>query len=224
MTALIMIRLSTKLEADGAYLADVSPPLSDDGAYDTAQEVLSDEAPVDSATDLVTRAIASNGSLVGTSMPLAQAVAPLEDTEEAQSKRADGKKSKKKNKKKKKGSQSSETAAKGSGTKPSMFSHNNIYEQLAAVDLDGEDAKSDGEAVQGEGSLSEEADKAQIETFERNGTTYYAYAAAPPGVENAQGVEKEMTWMPPFDSDFWRVYGNKLRVFGTEESVWKLAS
>jgi len=31
-----------------------------------------------------------------------------------------------------------------------------------------------------------------------------------------------MVVMPPFDSDFWRVYGNKLRVFGTEEGALEL--
>ena len=29
--------------------------------------------------------------------------------------------------------------------------------------------------------------------------------------------------MPRFDTDFWRVYGNKLRVFGTEEGVCVLS-
>ena len=31
-----------------------------------------------------------------------------------------------------------------------------------------------------------------------------------------------VTLMPPFSSDFWRVYGNKLRVFGTVEGVCDL--
>ena len=33
---------------------------------------------------------------------------------------------------------------------------------------------------------------------------------------------KAATMMPQFDSDFWRVYGNKLRVFGTVENVCDL--
>ncbi|KAK4540188.1 hypothetical protein LTR36_009686 [Oleoguttula mirabilis] len=37
--------------------------------------------------------------------------------------------------------------------------------------------------------------------------------------ELAKGIERGM---PKLGSDFWRVYGNKLRVFGTEESVCRL--
>ena len=32
----------------------------------------------------------------------------------------------------------------------------------------------------------------------------------------------EVILMPPFRSDFWRVYGNKLRVFGTKEEMFCL--
>ena len=39
-----------------------------------------------------------------------------------------------------------------------------------------------------------------------------------PGKPNFPGM------MPPFDSDFWKPYRNKLRVFGTEEGVCDLAS
>ena len=38
--------------------------------------------------------------------------------------------------------------------------------------------------------------------------------------ENVAWGEREVgTVMPSFDSDFWKVYGNKLRVFGTQEGV-----
>jgi hypothetical protein len=34
----------------------------------------------------------------------------------------------------------------------------------------------------------------------------------------------EVVLMPSFDTDFWRVYGNKLRVFGTKEEIFRLAA
>ena len=41
---------------------------------------------------------------------------------------------------------------------------------------------------------------------------------------NQPDAEKSDTRdMPPFDGDFWRVYGNKLRMFGTVERVIHLA-
>jgi len=40
------------------------------------------------------------------------------------------------------------------------------------------------------------------------------------GQENMEEVREGL--MPAFSSDFWRVYGNKLRVFGTVEGVFPL--
>jgi hypothetical protein len=34
--------------------------------------------------------------------------------------------------------------------------------------------------------------------------------------------QKKDAFMPSFESDFWRVYANRLRVFGTEERVLEL--
>jgi poly(A)-specific ribonuclease len=34
--------------------------------------------------------------------------------------------------------------------------------------------------------------------------------------------QRQKTLMPPLESDFWKVYGNRLRVFGTDERVLDL--
>lgn len=249
MTALIMIRLSAKLEADGTYIADVSPPLSEDEAYDTAEEMLSDgraspkddvvaaplappfsqgmiSAAFDGTPELVAPPIASHGNLAGDMIPLAQAVTPLEDTEPAPSTRAERKKQKRKSKKS--NQTSSDSKSNGAGT--STFFHQNIYEQLAMADQN-EGANNDEEAGAEEGQVVSpvgDCDQARVATFKRNGTTFYSYAQTPPRAEKVAEASREKTepmkLMPPFGSDFWRVYGNKLRVFGTVESVWRLTS
>ncbi|KAL2355890.1 ribonuclease H-like domain-containing protein [Cryomyces antarcticus] len=68
----------------------------------------------------------------------------------------------------------------------------------------------------------------------RAGPTLHASAAAKATTLNANpdewtvmkkersGGEEEM--MPPFGTDFWRVYGNKLRVFGTREGLCDLTA
>lgn len=44
------------------------------------------------------------------------------------------------------------------------------------------------------------------------------------GLEIGRQTESVSDLMPPFGSDFWAVYGNKLRVYGTEEGVCKLGA
>ncbi|KAF1811394.1 CAF1-domain-containing protein [Eremomyces bilateralis CBS 781.70] len=42
-------------------------------------------------------------------------------------------------------------------------------------------------------------------------------------IRQLQEPKQLQGWMPPLESDFWRVYGNKLRVFGTVEKELNLA-
>ncbi|KAL1624523.1 hypothetical protein SLS54_003866 [Diplodia seriata] len=226
LTALIMIRLSTKLEQDGAYLKDASLAVSDDESYDTAPETLPDRsdsspfppsnqgiATLDGEAELVTPAITPNVN--GDQTALAQAVAPLEDTDTARNKKTA-------RKKKGKGGQA------GGETKSTlMFSSTNLFAQLATADTESEDEQ-DAELVPEEprnGSPTEETEDAQVATYQWDGTTYYSYpdeGAAQQGATVNREAMEPMTLMPPFETDFWRVYGNKLRVFGTTESVWNL--
>ncbi|KAK0647316.1 Uncharacterized protein DIS24_g7816 [Lasiodiplodia hormozganensis] len=236
LTALIMIRLSTKLEHDGAYLKDVSLADSDDDeAYDTAEEILPDRSgspplstpnqgmiTLDGVTELLTPAITPG--VDGDQTALMQEVAPLADTDTAQKKAS-------RKKKKKKGGQTN-TNTKSS----SMFSSKNKFEQLAIADTESEgemadvesekeeDAEATSESLQND-LLSKRPEKSQVEAVQWGGTTYYSYeneGAAPQSSTVNREATEPMTLMPPFETDFWRVYGNKLRVFGTTESVWKL--
>lgn len=237
LTALVMIRLSTKLEQDGAYLKDVSLADSDDDeAYDTAEEILPDRSgspplstpnqgmiTLDGVTELLTPAITPG--VHGDQTALTQEVAPLADTDTVQEKKASRKK------KKKKGGQTN-TDTKSS----SMFSSKNKFEQLAIADTESEGEMADDESEKEEDTeatseplqddlLSKRPEESQVAAVQWGGTTYYSYenegADLQSSTVNREATEP-MTLMPPFETDFWRVYGNKLRVFGTTESVWKL--
>ncbi|KAH7061386.1 ribonuclease H-like domain-containing protein [Macrophomina phaseolina] len=237
MTALIMIRLSTKLEEDGVYLQDVSPPLSEDEAYDTAPEDTSDGASPaakpssnqsilsgiwDGTTESITPSMAFNEDWNDDSTPLAQTAAPLDNTEPARRKKAERRKQKTSGKK-----SGSGPAAKGEAE--SMFSHKNMFAQLALGDLEGgEDEESEGNSEVQMGYPSRGPGEPRAAAFESDGTTLYSYTPSVPKIDKVPEVNRDgmepMTLMPPFESDFWRVYGNKLRVFGTAESVWRLRS
>ena len=47
-------------------------------------------------------------------------------------------------------------------------------------------------------------------------------ASSAAGVRELSSSEPRHNMIPPFDVDFWRVYGNKLRCYGTQEEVCDL--
>lgn len=241
MTALIMIRLSTKLEAEGAYLEDVSPSLSneegeeeEEESYVTAPEdTVSDgrasphvpknsqgiiSVNVDGTTELTTPPMAFSEDWNTNGAPLAHEGAPPDNTEPTRRKKANRKKHK--DGKSNGHDSGSPTKNNGSGSK---FTHKNMFAQL--MDLDGDDEDDEG----GTGSLLRGGSgKQPVATIKRDGTTYYTYEPAESKMDKDAEVDREgteqMTWMPPFESEFWQTYGNKLRAFGTQEGVWRLQS
>ncbi|KAF2085243.1 CAF1-domain-containing protein, partial [Saccharata proteae CBS 121410] len=143
LTALIMIRLSAKLDAAGSAASNKSPGMSDDEAYETASDGLSHANQKKSSNQLAP----------GTTAATAETV---------------------------KGDSETWGAPSESSLKP--FGDGGVQEQPAP-------------------------------SFMLNGCTYYL---------TPQMQREPMTAMPPFGTDFWRVYDNKLRVFGTVESMWQL--
>jgi poly(A)-specific ribonuclease len=118
------------------------------------------------------------------------------------------KKKKNKNKKKKKGPNDKSADPK--------FVSNNLFENLremslkSKVDAEGEDwpiEEQNDVQPNGEGSWADEP-------YIQDKTGWVA-------IEKMK--RKPMELMPAFDSEFWQEFGNKLRIFGTEELSLKIA-
>ncbi|KAK8202203.1 hypothetical protein M8818_005730 [Zalaria obscura] len=85
-------------------------------------------------------------------------------------------------------------------------------------------------------SPSDEEETEEEEVLDFDNLQSSDVPAATPVVSDTDGVTAPNTWgsvmeewvpmrlMPRFDSDFWKVYGNKLRVFGTVEGMCPLDS
>ncbi|KAF2100482.1 CAF1-domain-containing protein [Rhizodiscina lignyota] len=84
---------------------------------------------------------------------------------------------------------------------PSRFSHGNIYDKLGSLSIESDNDKE----TQGDGPS-------------------YTDSHSPQSASKSTATEKsDRAEMPPFQSDFWRVYGNKLRAFGTVEGLVHLS-
>ncbi|KAI9780067.1 MAG: hypothetical protein M1839_007049 [Geoglossum umbratile] len=181
LTATILIKLATRLEAEGEYVVPEADPCSDD-SFTTAPE------SVDSP-------LASPVGSPQTQAPTRGGVGPSVSPQGVSHIGGDGsatgpphRSSRKKRRKLK---------AKRSATE-TQFSHPTKFDLL--VNLENEEGST-------ELSRSAEAECGDTDTD----------VAAP------EPDDSEVILMPPFHSDFWRVYGNKLRVFGTKEETFCLA-
>jgi len=205
-----MIRLSAKLKAEGTYIKDISTS-DDDGPYTTAPEdaggislLPEDQLPrIDGfpANDgLLTTAPEQTTTLTAPSMSASSGifVDPAMPSNPPQA-FAEVKVGKKKRKKK----SGATKAAKGG-----RYAHMTMFDQLRNMELS--------------------ADKDPIPEGPPKVLGIDRIKAAHTGLATASfsapQVEKKasMTLMPPFDSGFWRVYGNKLRIFGTAEAILEL--
>ncbi|KAK7538623.1 ribonuclease H-like domain-containing protein [Phyllosticta citribraziliensis] len=238
LTAIIMVRLSAKLESEGTYLQEMTTPRTE--AEPETSSLASNPAPgvVAASKGLLTTTLESitkmlsvrsndeakpggrpaplvdASTVVPTQVPAGAVVndSKVEDMASANMEGAVGKKKKKKNRKKKKETNVEKEAndtRSAKGSNQSLYSSHNPYDRLASVDSEfndeneGFDQVDTGEAQGGwdEVQMAEEQEPCAVEF----------------------GQREPMALMPRFESDFWRVYGNKLRVFGTQESVWKLS-
>ena len=206
-----MIRLAAKLKAEGTYIKDMSTS-DDDGPYTTAPEdtggislLPEDQLPrIDRSpanNSLLTTAPEQTTTLTALSMSASSGifVDPAMPSNPPQA-FAEVKVGKKKRKKKKSGA----TKA----TEGGRYAHMTVFDQLCNVELSAD-----------EDPIPEGPPKALEMDWVKAARTGLATASfSTPQVEK----KAPMTLMPPFDSGFWRVYGNKLRIFGTAETVLKL--
>ncbi|KAK7514655.1 ribonuclease H-like domain-containing protein [Phyllosticta citriasiana] len=240
LTAIIMVRLSAKLESEGTYLQEMTTPPRgvEVGRQHLEQSSLSSAAPgvVAASKGLLTTTLESITKILSArtneeanpdircapavdastrTRPQAQDNAAagmpnVEDMTLANKAGAAGKKKKKKNRKRKKEKKREEErdTKSAEARNETRYSSQNPYDQLANVDseFNEEDEGFDEvDTLESQGKWDEVQTKAE---------------QAPLAIE--MGQREPMALMPRFESDFWSVYGNKLRVFGTVESVWKL--
>ena len=206
-----MIRLSAKLKAEGTYIKDISTS-DDDGPYTTAPEdaggislLPEDQLPriggFPANNGLLTTAPEQTTTLTAPSMSASSGifVDPVMPSNPPQA-FAVAKVGKKKRKKKKSGA----TKA----TEGGRYAHMTMFDQLRNMELSAD-----------ENPIPEGPPKALGMDWIKAAHTGLTTASF-----SAPQVEKKasMTLMPPFDSGFWHVYGNKLRIFGTAEAVLKL--
>lgn len=249
LTAQIALRLSTKLEAAGAYVDDTSDPGSADevggvklnGA--AAAFTPGDKHSQIRITPVLTSAISmpireligeGNNHSPDPVSAIRDDAADVESASTMSKSSASGSviaiktgaettkhKKKNNNNNKKKKQHSKKNSALASPPQLGRFAHATAFDQL-----------------QDTAEEEDESDEEEILQFDDLPSST-AYAAAPVVADtdgaSEGGIVKPEDWdtpwwrretgkaMPRFDSDFWRVYGNKLRVFGTQEGVCLLA-
>jgi len=205
LTARIMILLSAKLEAAGTYISSPTT-LSEEGDYLTAPEEVA-ESP-DSLDGGVLLSIDGKA-------PAQTIVAPpMSATSKSGSMR----------RKKRKADQV---------TPRTRFSSKTPFDALAGLTLDDDlDAQTNGVNLPSPfqpttSSSSPTKPTALVSTprfaFNPNASPFPSEVTVGGITRAKQSETKEADpAMPPFESDFWRVYSNRLRVFGTEERLFDL--
>lgn len=121
----------------------------------------------------------------------------------------------------KKQQKKSKQAAKKAETQ--RFQTKNVFDALSEMSLNPDGSSS---------SADEEESSVQNTETATSGTGGDQTNQAPGSWENTPPVQKTpleqmerrpMELIPHFDSKFWSEFGNTLRVFGTEEAVWRIA-
>ena len=195
LTAKVLIRLSAKLEAAGHYVDDyVTMPPSEDDAYQTAPE--EGGVPLGAINPAPNPKPVSHQKI---RVPKVKKSSGSDSDSQGVSligklpTSTNGSESVSKEKKPNQGSSKK-------GLKQTAFSHAGRFDLL--------------------GDLSSDEDAALAKVTEvleptRTGAQHHHFRRVSP-------PEQKFTMMPSWDSDFWRVYGNKLRVNGTAEGICKL--
>ncbi|KAF2434576.1 CAF1-domain-containing protein [Tothia fuscella] len=214
LTARIMTLLSAKLEAAGTYIPDIlgasilSPalPISDeDDAFHSALESLSNspqkhQQPGDMASIHGGVSLSLNTPSIYDDV----AMAPITTN--------------KKKKKKAKVEPSSLIASK------TRFASKTPYDLLSSLNIEDDPQPPTPHWDQEEQMV--QAPQRQSRTFTPGlNPTARTFANHTDGIADGKGSSTRKgpdELMPPFESDFWRVYANRLRVFGTEERFLEL--
>jgi poly(A)-specific ribonuclease len=197
-----MLRLSTKIDADiQEKLAAASTETDTDISFKDALEEQGGVALVD-----FPKAITEPATLPPVEDPSVNTA--TSDANPAQSLNGKKKKKSKSKKKKQKGPNDKTTDRK--------FASNNLFENLQEMSLNPE------ASVEAEDWVVDEQDEVQLD-----GQPSWAnepYIQDKTGWVEIEKIKREpMELMPAFDSEFWQEFGNRLRIFGTEELSLKIA-
>lgn len=239
LTAQVAVRLSTKLEAAGTYIDDTSEATSADEAGGVtlngaaANFTPGDRNPPARVASTLSSAIGGLRDLVS-ALPKALAgdskkelphapTPPTSITKEESSLVADNgastavasttSNSKATKKQKKRGSKKSSTQIE---SKPvGRFAHATAFDQLQ--DTAQED--SDEEVLQFDELPSSTTTMTAPVVADTDGVSDNRIKVSASDWDTPWWRRESGRAMPGFDSDFWGVYGNKLRVFGTQEGV-----
>ncbi|KAE9990704.1 hypothetical protein EG327_001051 [Venturia inaequalis] len=206
LTARVMILLSANLEAAGTYVpevADMRATSPSDEDYDTAPEEFDDQ-PLGEGPD-------GNGPTpiddlkMGRSQTKQKTINDLKAEIQAVA-NSTGPKSSSKSRKKANASRI---------TSSSRFATGTMFDALVDEDLPQErPVQSNKASHQKKSSLDPTAPSFGSPSWRTKRTSDFRVATASQKKDKDNEVQP---LMPPFECDFWRVYANKLRVFGTVE-------
>ncbi|KAG9953643.1 CAF1-domain-containing protein, partial [Aureobasidium melanogenum] len=243
LTAEVAVRLSAKLELAGNYdddeLQNTIPPTPPDVDVGGVQLNTNTPSVINSAIDSVkgllqaplkvwggqtTTPAQQNNETSDQSTPedsLAEKTTELEINENESST------TNKKSKKKKKNKKSKATAPTPPAHQGGRFAHATAFDQLQdTLDVSEEDELKAPEVLEFDALPSEDAHASDPVVADTDGISDSHVGAAWDTIpvlataEISNRDEREVgTVMPSFNSGFWKVYGNKLRVFGTQEGV-----
>ena len=216
VTARVFIRLSARLEALGSYdsLETIEGPETTQGNTDTVAG--KNENGSDDAYETAKEESSIAGLL---SHAVSSVKTGLFGTEKEDASSAKGSKKKKKNKKK--------TKKKSTEPVVSRFAQRNVYDALQKIPGNFQSSEDEDEVVPDtsfEKDIKIAAPSNAISDVEPIVENAYPKASGNtkkrfvPAQMSNRKIELPKT-MPSWDSDFWRVYVNKLRVFGTKEEV-----
>jgi poly(A)-specific ribonuclease len=207
LTATIMLRLAAKIGAErskqetAAYMSDIS-----DGSFQSAESTINDVDDV----------VRDGREKVDKPVPLPPVQQPVEQSENKQKKRKG---------KKKKGKKAEETDARRFHTK-------NIFDSLRELRVNPEgdssaaeeedDAFDSDKAEAGPSRAWDEEPVAAVAASSWQNEVFVQDKSGWVPIEQSERHAMEM--IPRFDSAFWNEFGNTLRVFGTEETVLKIAN
>ncbi|KAH0389399.1 hypothetical protein KCU89_g16722, partial [Aureobasidium melanogenum] len=244
LTAEVAVRLSAKLELAGNYdhdeLQNTIPPTPPDVDVGGVQLDTNTPSVINSAIDSVKgllqaplKALAgqtitsSQQSNQTSDQPTSEDSLAEQTTELEITENESGTTSKKSKKKKKKNKKSKATAPTTPAHQGGRFAHATAFDQLQdSLDVSEEDGvKTPEEVLEFDALPSEDAHASDPVVADTDGISDPRVGAAWDTIpvltaENVNWEEREVgTVMPSFQSGFWKVYGNKLRVFGTQEGV-----
>ncbi|KAL9097483.1 MAG: hypothetical protein Q9165_000379 [Trypethelium subeluteriae] len=221
LTACVLIRLSTKLEALGSYedaekkLASENSTVEDDVEKSSSDDCETAEQESGLASLLSKRLSIASGAIASVTSSLFGSSSTVNAPKEK--------------KRKKKGKNKNRNGNKTATQAASRFSQPNVFDQLQDVTEDSQHSELEDGAVMPDTSFTKDAHVLEPLTHDTNDTLDAPEWEMPDTVVMpvkvfipAQLSDREVqlsSTMPSLKSDFWRIYENKLRVFGTEEEV-----